>query len=316
MYRVFSNFSFSDALRFLKSSENQILNKFAYEKSIPYMDILEYSIAKLKKLESECIVRLALKCNSQIFGIVLINRDEYDSEHFGINVGKMTVILPNSNLSVNNLTYLFEKAKKEAAAHNLDVLISRVELNKIRIIQSMEKAGALLTGVLITFHTNVESGRKYAPLSPIEVIEASNEDEKKLTEIARCAFKNDQYHSDPNFSKSKCDEFYARWVSNSFKNGRILLARGKNEILGFIICRIHRISDNYNFGVIDLIAVREDYQGKGIGFLLVTKALDWFSKFTKSVYVGTHAANISAVRLYEKANFRQVFSEADLHLWL
>jgi ribosomal protein S18 acetylase RimI-like enzyme len=321
MYKVLSNFSFSDVLNSLKSPEDQILGKFAYDKNIPHTVLLKKSIAELKQLEGECVIRLALECNNQIFGIILIIRDDYDSEHFGINVGKTRVILQSSNLSVNTYMHLFEKAKKKAAAHNLDVLFIRVGLDQIRVIQSLEKVGAFLTDVLITFHTSVKSARKHSPSSQIEVVEASNEDEQKLTEIAQNVFKHDQYHSDPRLPVSKCNEFYAKWISNSLNrlnrlNERILLAREKNEILGFIICRIHCISDNYNFGVIDLIGVHEDYQRKGIGFLLVTKALDWFSKFTKSVYVGTQATNVPAVRLYQKANFKQVFSEADFHLWL
>jgi len=65
-----------------------------------------------------------------------------------------------------------------------------------------------------------------------------------------------------------------------------------------------------------LIAVKNEHRRKGIGSLLVGNALKWFSKHTKSVYVGTQAGNPSAVRLYERTGFAKVYEEADLHLWI
>ena len=86
--------------------------------------------------------------------------------------------------------------------------------------------------------------------------------------------------------------------------------------MGSEMCIRDSLTSDYNYGIIDLVGVSEDYRGKGIGSLLVSKALKWFSNYTNSVYVGTQAANIPAIRLYEKMGFHQVFSEATLHLWL
>jgi hypothetical protein len=46
------------------------------------------------------------------------------------------------------------------------------------------------------------------------------------------------------------------------------------------------------------------------------EALKWFSSKVNSVYVGTQATNIPAVRLYETFGFKLVESEATFHIWV
>jgi ribosomal protein S18 acetylase RimI-like enzyme len=95
-----------------------------------------------------------------------------------------------------------------------------------------------------------------------------------------------------------------------------LVARKKNQVLGFITCKVEGSNGGLSRGVIDLVGVGTGLEGRGVGACLVGEALKWFSSRTKTVQVGTQAANIGAARLYEKMGFRMVSSEATLHLWV
>jgi len=98
-------------------------------------------------------------------------------------------------------------------------------------------------------------------------------------------------------------------------SNKVLVAEKNNSVVGFIILSMKTLED-VPYGVIDLIAVDPNERSLGIGKLLLLKALSWFSSKVSSVYVGTQANNIPAVRLYEGNGFKLVEAEATLHLWI
>ncbi|KKP32570.1 MAG: hypothetical protein UR23_C0058G0005 [Candidatus Roizmanbacteria bacterium GW2011_GWA2_32_13] len=73
----------------------------------------------------------------------------------------------------------------------------------------------------------------------------------------------------------------------------------KNKIIGFITLKL--IGGKC---LIDLIAVNPKYQNKGVGTLLISKAIKSFSDY--KITVGTEAENIKAVNFYLKNNFKIV----------
>jgi ribosomal protein S18 acetylase RimI-like enzyme len=152
----------------------------------------------------------------------------------------------------------------------------------------------------------------------VKIDEASVQDEAVLGKIAEKIFKTDHFHSDPFLSTFKSNELYVRWTVNSLHGmaDTVLVARKGATVLGFITCKICHLSQNYVYGDIDLVGVLDESRGKGSGTLLVSEALKWFRKKVPSVYVGTQAGNLRAMRLYSKLGFKPVYSEATMHLWV
>jgi len=320
MNKVSSSFEFQDITNLLKDNEDLILGKLAYDENIPSQVLLQNSIKQLEELKRKDILCLTLlKANRTVNGVVLVERAEWDSDHFGVNVGKLKLALFNREVDVKGRRYLFKKVKDAATSRGLSVIFARIALNDQQTIHSLEKEGAIPADVLLTFYINLKG--ELAPVrssSFVKIVEANERDEQVLMEIARKIFKLDQFHMDPYLPRDKCDELYAKWVS-SCVNGlvdTVLVARKAGKPIGFITCKVEDIVDGYSYGIIDMVGVKKEHESKGIGSLLIAKALEWFSNCTKSVYVGTQAANISAVRFYEKVGFRQIHSEATLHLWI
>jgi len=320
MYSVSSSFEFQDITNLLEDNENLILGKLAYDENIPSQDLLQNSIKQLEELIRKDVLRLALlDVHRTVNGVVLIERADWDSEHFGVNVGKLKLAIFNREVGINGRRFLFKKVKDAAISQGLSVIFARIALNDLLTVQSLEKEGAILTDILQTFNVNLE--RKLRPVkssSVVEVAEANERDEQVLMEIAKKVFKVDHFHADPYLPKGKCDEVYPKWISSCLKGlvDVVVVTKKGGKPIGFVTCNVERLIDGYSYGIIDLIGVDKENEGKGIGSLLVSEALKWFSNYTKSVYVGTQAANIPAMRLYEKAGFRQVFSEATMHLWI
>jgi ribosomal protein S18 acetylase RimI-like enzyme len=318
MYSISSDFDFKSMQRLLKHNENSILGKYAYDRNIPPKTMLENISSNIEELMHENVTRLAL-LNSQrtIDGILLLKKADYDSAHFGLNIARLELALFNPRVKSNDRQYLFQRLRDEANSQNLNLIFARVGLEQLPIIQSLEKIGAILADILLTFYFNVRNEVILSPTRHFEIGKAAERDKFELVKMSRKVFRINHFHADPLLSKRKADELYAKWMANCLKGSvdKVLVAKKGNEVLGFITCRIERVGKSHRYGVIDLIGVKDEYIGKGIGLTLVYRALEWFSKSTNSIYVGTQAANLPAVKLYEKAGFDRIYSEADLHLW-
>jgi ribosomal protein S18 acetylase RimI-like enzyme len=251
-------------------------------------------------------------------GVAVVENSKWDSEHFDLGVGKLKLAFFNRGVGSDGRSRLFRSVKSTAFSRGLDVVFARVDLDDMLTIHSLESEGAILTDVLLSFRTDLKRDPISSGLCPkVQVVQASLDDEEVLVGIAKDVFKSNHFHADPRLPRDKCDEVYAKWVSGCLRGlaDVVLVAKKRGKHLGFISCKVEGAGEDFSRGIIDLIGVKKRFEGRGIGSCLVAEALKWFSSRSKSVYVGTQAANISAVRLYEKMGFRLVLSEATLHLW-
>jgi len=320
MHKLSSNFSFEDIASLVGNYEKSVSGKLVCVENVPTEAVFQSLKKHLEELMRKDILRLALiNASGYADGVVFVEKSNWDSEHFGIEVGKIKSAVFKPEVDVDARRFIFKRVKDAAASRGLNVMFARVGLNDPLSIHSLEKEGGILTDVLLTFHIDLKREFMHArPLAEIEVCQARDADEQALRKMAREIFEIDHFHSDPYLPRDKCDELYAKWISSCL-NGlvdTVLVARRKGKPVGFITCKVEVIGDGYSYGVIDLMGVEKKHERKGIGSFLVAESLRWFSNHTKSVYVGTQAANIPAAILYEKMGFRQIFSEATLHLWI
>lgn len=324
MYKISHNINFDALKNMLESNKERILKRFIYDENIPleafHLNFLEH----IKNLLNNDALTMVLESSSQLNGVLLIEKSVWDSNHFGINIGKMRLAIFNPNVDVVDRRCLFRNMANKAVSQGLDLIICRVDLNDLQTVHALEREGGMLADILLTFYINLNTAYvrddfEYVKSpSDIKVVEAGVKDAEALSNIGRGTFENDHFHADHRLPKEKCDELYAKWIFNSVKGSadKVFVAKKYNMPVGFITCKIEKLNDNYCYGVIDLIGVRKEFQGIGVGSSLVHEALKWFSRYTASVYVGTQVQNTQALRLYEKRGFRHVFSEATMHLWV
>src|SRR6266568_1765989 len=250
----------------------------------------------------------------KIVGVVVAEEAKWDTEHFGSRMGKITLAVFDENVKSEQRMGIMEKISKKIRAK---MLSARVNLADLKTIQALERMGAILTDVLLTYRFDF-ANRLPSVYPPTTRIGPAKEDEAdELAHIGSGIFTIDRFHGDPNLSTAKCNELYSKWVLNSVKGlaDAVLVARDGDQVAGFITCKIEQLGSSYKSGMIDLVGVRPSSAGLGIGRELVQSALNWFSGKVPSVYVGTQAANTRAVRLYEGSRFAYACSEATLHLW-
>jgi len=149
------------------------------------------------------------------------------------------------------------------------------------------------------------------------------DDFPQIREIATTAFQLHRFWTDMDLERMDVERYYSVEV-DSFEGElsrdrdgfEILVADEGGQILGYIVLRIDRRLSSiykYNWGVIASFALRSDSRGKGVGTLLLERALQWFrEKGTERIDVLTDSENIAAIQCYEKQGFRTIYSSVTL----
>lgn len=145
---------------------------------------------------------------------------------------------------------------------------------------------------------------------------ARPEDRPAVESIAVSAFRFSRFHLDPHIPKALADKVKAAWAGNWFAgqrgDGMIVAENPGGEVAGFLQLRWaaeERL-------VVDLIAVRPDSARKGLARAMIGLAQSrgtGDARLPRGMIVGTQAANVPSVRLYESLGFRLRDAKFVLH---
>lgn len=289
------------------------------EKAIPKKEILKSMLKILiRDIKNHKSVSLVVKDpEDKVAGVIILQRSDIESEIFNLEVSRLKLILLDASVDIRMRRELIRKAIK---LERPELVVARIPLYDIQSIQALELEGAFLTDVLLTFYKNLDpitSYKKWRSKNEVEIVKVAERYMNKIVEIAGNLFTKSHFFMDPFLPRDRCKEVYSKWVITSLKESSnlSLIAKVNNEVAGFIITRTIPVGAKYFYAIIDLIGVKEEYQGKGIGSSLLSNMLRIISSHALSVYVGTQANNVKAVSLYQKFGFKQSFTEATLHLW-
>jgi len=316
-----SEINLYDVRRFLESCKDHVVGKFAFDKNLDkdrvFKDLSEDLLALLE--QERQVIKLALMIHNRMNGLGIVEESKWDSEHFGMKIGKARFLYFSPTCSLDHRVLLLQELRNVLASENYDLLFVRTPLTEMLTVNALEKQAAILTDVLMTFYKDLSVLKSPSvSINGIKIEEASERDIDRLSRIAEDSFKFDHFHTDPFLSRQKSDELYAKWAANSLLGlaDKVLVAKKDKDLIGFITCKINCLGQKSAYGLIDLVGVANKSRCMGIGTLLVSKALKWFRGKVSSVYVGTQAGNIAPMRLYSKLGFKPIYSEATMHLWI
>lgn len=202
------------------------------------------------------------------------------------------------------LTKLLKQAYEEGYAY----LTCRVRGERIVDMQRLEAHGFYTTDIGTVWERSPDE----FSLSEVNTMRtAGKKDAPALKLIAKGLFLDSRFYHDPFFTREDAEKVYRGWIDNALRDNsqKTFLVEGG----GFIICR--KLIDNS--GDIALIGVVSRSRRKGIGRVLVSKALQWFKKNgITTVTVRTQATNISAMNFYARIGFRVKYVDTTMGLIL
>jgi len=199
-------------------------------------------------------------------------------------------------------------ALAQATGQQRAFMYAKLPTQRVAAVHVLEAAGFNVVDVNVTL---AHSLREVASASSFTIRPARPEDHAAVLNIAVTAFVYSRFHLDPKIPAALANEIKRAWVENYCLGKRgegLWLAEAEGKVVGFLALLI-----SHTARVIDLIGVSPAAQRRGVGEALVRwMTHDSVGKFTQA-RVGTQAANIPSLRLYEKCGFSVAETTYVLH---
>jgi hypothetical protein len=124
-----------------------------------------------------------------------------------------------------------------------------------------------------------------------------------VSEIASNSFTTDRFHLDPRISKSCADKIKKEWIGGNLKGSRESINLVYKYPVDLKIVAFNSLLITDEFLIIDLIAVSNEYRGKGIGRELIKASQKLAAARNLPLIAGTLVENV-ANKLYAKSDFK------------
>lgn len=242
----------------------------------------------------------------------MIRRLSWDSEFFGIGVGTCGD-LPDSPEDLEDLI-------RDLHRSDMDLVYVNLPLQRMDLISGLLKKadGARLVDVRGTFQLDLNlQGPIYdrGAAGETAIEKAVEGDLGNIADIAASCFRGlTRFYRDPGISEDRCDLLYRTWAERDIRDtGRVNVAcRDGGRIAGFCTAGIGDRGD----ARLGLIGVSSTARGSGLGGGMLHRIADLLRKRgCGRLGAVTQMGNPAAVRMYEKAGFMLLETEAVIHLW-
>ena len=147
------------------------------------------------------------------------------------------------------------------------------------------------------------------------IVESAQGFENIVEEIAASCFMYSRFHLDPQIPQAVANEIKRAWVRNYLQGKRgdkLLLCLRDGNAAGFLAVKLDETEEG-GLATIELLGVDTRYQRQGVGRELVAAFIKAYEGRARTLQVGTQAANIPSLRLYESMGFRLAHTSYVLH---
>jgi ribosomal protein S18 acetylase RimI-like enzyme len=190
-----------------------------------------------------------------------------------------------------------------------DLLVTaKLPAQDVAAVGALESIGFRVIDMALTFEASA-----IEPRADQRVRVAKPGDRDAVATLAGRSFRFSRFHLDPEIPRALADRVKARWAANFFMGGRgdaMVVAEQDSAVVGFL-----QLLRGPSGGVtIDLIAVAPEASRQGLARAMIGLAAQGVGGARpKGWRVGTQAANIASVRLYESLGFRLSQAQFVLH---
>ena len=236
-------------------------------------------------------------------------RSPRDESRFGIRVAKASPATPAA----------WRDALAYCAAHQVRLLIARIDAAQVRLAQRLEDDGARMADVLLQFRTT-----RLQPPAPrrengVDLRACAPQDADRIADLARACFDGyaSHYRADPRLDPRACDAVYADWARRACADravaDAVIVAERGPEWLGFAALRMleANVADGMLFGVAPAA------RGHGMLGRLLEEFLAWAARQgAASAIYQTPLSNVAAQKSVVRAGFVPDRAFLTFHLWL
>lgn len=225
---------------------------------------------------------------------------EWDSEFFGLRIARVEGDRLEPAAAAEVLGWCRDRG--------IDCLYLQADCGDAATIATAGDAGFRLADVRVVLERPPgPSGRE------VRVRPWAEEDIPALRDLAGRSHLGTRFYRDGRFPRERCRALYETWIERSCRGWAqmVMVGGAPGKPAGYVTGHLEG-----GEGRIGLLAVEPREQGNGLSSELMEAALDWFaSRGASRVSVATQAANIPALRFYQKIGFLASSVSLWYHLW-
>ena len=194
---------------------------------------------------------------------------------------------------------------------------TKIPTHDILAVESLMKDSFFVVEANLLFSkaTNLAVDKEFTD-QEIDIFVANRQMElDPLLDIAEAEFRYSRFHMDPHFGRETANKLKRLWIRNYItgeRGDKLFVAVKSNTICGFLAALTNTSNDQLT-AVIDLIAVKKEFQRDGIASRLISSFEREYAESCDRYIVGTQSANIPSVNLYEKNGYKLSESQFVLH---
>lgn len=237
-----------------------------------------------------------------------IEFSQWDTEHFGLRVGKSFIGQDTK----------FQDVIEESAENKIDLLVCRCRADDTQNTWQMGRYGFELMGTTVTY--SAYSNDLAIPTVPVDIcIRSITEDEVRyVTDIASESFDTypGHFHADPRINPDKCEDLYRKWAFNSCHDKKVadyvLVAEIGKCIAGFLtIKKAEGVT-----GSLVLAGVSHSHRRRGVYKSLLSGGVRWCeSQGLKKIESSTQITNYPVQKAWANMGLRMENSVYIFHKW-
>ena len=213
-------------------------------------------------------------------------------------IGKPTFFLQDS----------FKETFKEEFPEGEIFVWAKLQVEEINKLKFLQKIGFYIVD------TNIKliSKNIFKDKRNTSIRFARPSDQIYIRNIAKNSFKFSRFHLDPEIPYLTSCKIKEEWAGNYFSGKRgkwMIVAEDDSNIVGFL----QLLYKDKKTIIIDLIAVSEEYRGRGFAKSMISFALSNCLDDIVQIEVGTQLTNISSLKFYTNLGFFITSSSYVLH---
>lgn len=286
---------------------------------------VNYVLSELSDVVSKGGFVLVAKEDSEVVGLISLNRSEWDSKHFGIEISKIDQLLAvgnyieTANIKRCLISNLLARCTKELLLH----VSARIAKEDLSSIHALESKYFRLMDILVTYSLDLRKHPRIHIENQYNIRKFRPDEAPKLEQMAMECFENtalatDRFHADPTFPKVKSSELYAKWLLNSCNDpfSEVLVAEIDGKPVGFNVCNInHSLSDmiGLRFGTMTLTAVDSSARNNLVATSLLNASLAWFADKVDVLETGGQVSNYAIQRTWNAVGLKITRAQCTFH---
>lgn len=287
--------------------------------------LVAFHFARMEKMAEKGDL-LLLTQGEEVGACFNVGESKWHSEVFGYSFFRINDLLSRRNESAvtpEAISAALDIATEEGA----EVITTRIDSSDFHTANCLTATGFQSVGhtVKLSLHLKDYDFTPFESLlsrqNEYAAAEVRESHVDTLTELARVTHTHSHFFNDPRMEEKARAVLFPEWIAKCARGHaqRTLVLQSDNMLAGFVTCLISsglQQAIGHTFGIIDFVAVAPEFQGRGLGKVLVIEALKWLkSQGCTMAEVRTMNDNYRALALYQSFGFVITTSDQVFHLW-